>query len=913
MDKNKNVDSQDKKAVTAVELKEKIKKRLEKQSEIVQESKTGGHESVTRENAPAARPVLPAEPAFNPEADPLSKLDIEELMKKYLPESDLKYAHPAADEDENAPGVIPEDGPDGEPQGPGTAHDAVGPDSRPEDTDGFAGQAGIVRKDRITGAPEFYSDGKVGDEYVGDENIYDAPGDPGEPEKPEAGFSGEPKPDGASSGSEILKARERLGQTGERSKTGITAPPAGKETVRPTGTGRRRPVSGHKSVQQEQQELLTGTGAPQPDGSGGNNLPDTGLVPGKTLIESEIDDTDVKLMMAFGMEEELAKTVGFDKVSEVEEKLDRTNMDQQEAEGLKTGGEREIEFTSASQTKEIFRTYRKKYSSVLIRLLIGLVLLITAFLFENITVFGGSLPSSLDPAVFPLIHIMFDLQLLLIGGALIYRQAAGGTAALLKLKAVPESITAVLLIVSVLYQLTACFLLPDAGLKMYAFPVLLGVFLTLIYEFFNLKREIFCFNIVASKRAKFAIVKLANEEAELETEAFSQLLPENPHLFKIGRTMFADGFFARMRRVPDHHALFNTVIFSLLAVSVMFFVLGYIFDGQIYSDIALAYTALLISMPLSVFITYSYPFYKASKEAYGVDSAILGESSLAEYADANAISFDDKDVFPSYGVKVKSVKVYGENRIDYIIFNAASLFIKTGGPLADVFEIATRDLGHSDKVELIKVDTNGIEALIEGAHIFMGKAAYIRSKGFYPKNESDENANDEDGDNCVMYMALNDELAAKMYVQYVIDPDFEFVIKQLHKIGICVGIKTFDPNIDDQMMSTKIKISKYPVKVLKCKTTADVNEISDRLESGILSKNSAKALLQTLSLCDKVTGVTKNNLIVKIFSLVISVILSAIIMILGMAASVPSVFIALYQVFWMIPMIIITRIFIGRI
>lgn len=909
MDKNKNVDSQDKKAVTAVDLKEKIKKRLEKQSEIVQESKTGGHESVTRENAPAVGPVLTAEPAFSPEADPLSELDIEELMKKYLPESDLKYAHPAADDDGSEPLEIREAGPAGESPDSETVPEAPGSDNRPEDIDDIVGQAGIVRKDRMTGMPEFYSDGKVGDEYVGDENIYD---DPEDRVKPEADFTGELKPDGVSTGNEILKVREKLVQPVEKSKTEIGTPPAGKETgAKQTGSGRRRPVFGHKSVQQEQQELLTGTGAP--DGSGGNNLPDTGLVPNKTLIESEIDDTDVKLMMAFGMEEELASTVGFDKVSEVEEKLDRTNMDQQEAEGLITGTDREIEFTSASQTKGIFRTYRKKYSSVLVRLLIGLVLLITAFLFENITVFGGSLPASLDMAVFPLIHIMFDLQLLLIGGALIYRQVIGGTAALLKLKAVPESIMAVLLIVSVLYQLAACFVIPDAGLRMYAFPVLLGVFLTLIYEFLNLKREIFCFNIVASKRAKFAIVKLANEEAELETEAFSQLLPENPHIFKIGRTMFADGFFARMRSVQAHHALFNTVIFSLLAVSVMFFVLGYVFDGQIYSDIALAYIALLISMPLSVFITYSYPFYKASKEAYGVDSAILGESSLAEYSDANAISFDDKDVFPSYGVKVKSVKVYGENRIDYIIFNAASLFIKTGGPLADVFEIATRDLGHSDHVELIKVDSNGIEAVIEGAHIFMGKAAYIRSKGFYPKTESDENANDEDGDNSVMYMVLNDELAAKMYVQYVIDPDFEFVIKQLHKIGICVGIKTFDPNIDDAMMSTKIKISKYPVKVLKCKTTADVNEVSDRLESGILSKNSAKALLQTLSLCDKVTGVTKNNLIVKIFSVVISVILSAIIMILGMAASIPSVFIALYQIFWMIPMIIITRIFIGRI
>lgn len=909
MDNKKNVDSQERKVISAVNLKDKLKNGLEKQSteeeKLKNELKMISKPEKTVLNTPPASDISVIKPVNNQP----DELDIEELMKKYLPESDLKFARPTY-----------LDGIETEPQCVKTAD--AGTDSE-ESIDDIIGQAGIAKKHKLAGESAYYADGKVSDEYVGDDNIYADPDNTGADMPIESGYNE------AAVESEIRNIQSK------------------RESVRQTKT---KPNQNTMNIKKElpaetEQQLLTYTRKPvqeeQLDKFGrkpesnelkrggkrvdikhraeinekiieGTDLPDTGLVPDKPLDENEIDDTDVKLMMAFGMDDELAQTVGFDKVSEVEKKLDRKNIDFNEVEGVKNKEKKVIEFSSVSQIKEIFKRYKLKYSGMLIRLLASFVILIIAFFYENIGLFGVSLPIPVNMAIFPVVNIMIDLQLLLIGGALIYKQLIDGTAALFKFKPIPESVTAVLMMISVLYQVAACFTGVGVRLHMYNFPMLLCVLLTLVYEFLNLKREIFSFNIVASKRVKYVIVKMQGDEANLETEAFSQVLPESPQIFKINKTLFTDGFFARIHEKAKNKILLSIIIPALLAVAFIFFGFGYLFTGKIYPSVSLAYITLLISMPFSVFITYSYPFYKASKEAYGVDSAIIGESSLFEYSGANAISFDDREVFPSYGVKVKSVKVYGENRIDYIIYNAASLFLKTGGPLADVFDVATRDLGHSDNVEIIKVDSNGIEAVIEEAHIFIGKAAYIRSKGFNPKSEPDENENDATGENCVMYMTLNNELAAKMYVQYVIDPDFEFVLKQLHKIGMCVGIKTFDPNIDDQMLSTKIKISKYPVKVLKCKSTTDVTNVSERLNSGIVSKNSAKTLLQTLSLCDKVINVTKNNIIVKIFSIVISIILSVMIFILGKSTSIPSVYIALYQIFWMIPMIIITHICIGR-
>ena len=109
---------------------------------------------------------------------------------------------------------------------------------------------------------------------------------------------------------------------------------------------------------------------------------------------------------------------------------------------------------------------------------------------------------------------------------------------------------------------------------------------------------------------------------------------------------------------------------------------------------------------------------------------MIGEASLGEYADASVVSFDDKEVFPARGVRVRNVKVYGENRIDHVIYAAASVFHVVGGPLAEVFETATGELGYAENVKLTRLDRDGIEARVDGGTVLIGRAAFINRYGY---------------------------------------------------------------------------------------------------------------------------------------------------------------------------------------
>ena len=625
----------------------------------------------------------------------------------------------------------------------------------------------------------------------------------------------------------------------------------------------------------------------------------------------EIDEVDASLTIAFGMEDTVTESGAIKKISEIESDINKkfghlTDKAIQNGESIK----REFEYTSPTQTKELIKNYKKTYSSVLIRFLGCALLFIITFFYENIGMFGGKLPAPVHPDIYPAIHILINLQFLILCGALIYKSLYNGMISLLKLKPTPESVTFTLMAFTVLYHLVVYLLGVNTNIQMYNFPMIMCAAMNVVYDFMNLKREIYSFNIACSKRVKYAIDTINTNKTELENDTFYSYLPNNPVVLKVKKASFIDGFYKRINDYPKNKKILNIVIPVVITISVLFFIFSYYLNRDLHASVTVMYMTLMICMPFSIFVTYSYPFYKASKDAYGIDSAIIGEKTLEEYSAAAAISFDDKDVFPSRGVKVKSVKVSDNHRLDQVIYNTASLFRHLGGPLADVFDVTTYDSAQNDKVDLIEVAEDGIEAMVGKEHILIGKASYIMRSELQPMNPEEDEKIEDNGEVSVLYVAYQNEVAAKLYIQYNIDPDFDYILRQLYKAGMCIGIKTFDPNINDAMLSAKVRISKYPVKVIRCHSLEDQIQTADHIESGIISKASAKSLLQTLSVCDKVLHITKTNLVVKTFAIMISIIIMVFVLTLGMSSEINSFYVVLYQIFWSIPMIIIARLFI---
>lgn len=81
--------------------------------------------------------------------------------------------------------------------------------------------------------------------------------------------------------------------------------------------------------------------------------------------------------------------------------------------------------------------------------------------------------------------------------------------------------------------------------------------------------------------------------------------------------------------------------------------------------------------------------------------------------------------------------------------------------------------------------------------VAVGKASYMEKQDFDPPYDAEDKRIEASAPVGILYIAYQGQLAGKVYVQYTIDSEFEKILEQLYKTGMCVGIKSFDPNIDD--------------------------------------------------------------------------------------------------------------------
>ena len=624
------------------------------------------------------------------------------------------------------------------------------------------------------------------------------------------------------------------------------------------------------------------------------------------LVPPDLDENDINLMIALGMDDELKKKLGEEKTAAFYRHAEESAPGRREETGT-PAAEEEKTYTSFSQNKEIFAGYKKQYGNVLTRIAICAVLLLFAFFFENIGVFGGKLAEIFDPKTYPVVYVMTGLQLMLIGTVLVRKKLSDGFRMLLKGKPQPESLLLLLIVGSVLYDILMCFRTFGAAISLYHFPVLFGILLLLLTEFLDLRREIFSFHIVASKRIKYAIGQLSPDAAALETEAFEEYLPDAPAIFKLSKAGFIDRFYDRIRSRAESRKYFRLMLPLSILLGVMLYVFASLMHQGVAGSLTAAFAGILMTTPVAAPLVFSLPMYFASERAYETDSAIIGEGSVDEYDGASSVSFDDKEVFPSHNVKVTSVMVFGNNRIDEVIRNVTGVFHVAGGPLRDVLENITSDFDCPTDVRLLSVASDGIEAAVSGSHMYLGKADYLRRNHYVPILDQSDEEVERSGQQSIMFVVCDDEVVAKMYVSYRIDPAFETILKQLYQSDICVGIKTFDPNIDDDMLAHRIRLDKYPVRVLKCREVGQAGAVLEHTDSGIVSKHSARDALKTFTMCARIKRIERIGLVLVFISMFAGALITGMTLLFQKEFGIASMYVALYQFFWAIPIYLFAK------
>ena len=623
----------------------------------------------------------------------------------------------------------------------------------------------------------------------------------------------------------------------------------------------------------------------------------------------EFDPTDINLMVAFGLDNKDNK--------KAKEFGDRLEAKQHSRESHKVKLDHP-EFVDKTQIPKIRKEFRDKKISLWVRFTVCTVLTVLLMIFENIPLitklFTGTeqqFAGVFDPAVYPVVYIMVSLQLMLLACFCAVDEITAGVKNIFRGTPTPSSMTALLTLGGIVYSavLAVTVVSPNEPV-MFNFVTAVSAMLTLICAMYNNKRESMNFAVIANRKPKHIVRRLPDEESEGEARAFAES-EDACDVMKIEKTDFIDGFFGRLSRPDPSTGVFMTFAMSAsVAIAVLFGIFVNLRGGDNTSVCRVVYSAMLMLAPLSAYVTFSYPMYRANIAAKEYDSAIIGDASLEEYSNASIISFDDKNVFPSYSVKVQNMRIYNNARIDRVLYYAASVFAYAGGPLQDVFEVATKDMGVSQNVKIFDTEAGFLATQVDGVNIIFGSSRNLQSRGLEIPEGALRDDVDLSDELSIMYMFRENKLVAKMYIKYVMDSDIDLILKQFSGSGLYVCVRTFDPNIDEAMIAKKAGMKKMPLKIVRYSSADEVGRYEEKVDSGLVTCGSPKSLLQVITYCGKVLHTKKTDIALGVLSVMIGAAILILLLLAESLSVLSSLLIVLYQLVWLIPITIASKVFI---
>ncbi len=625
-----------------------------------------------------------------------------------------------------------------------------------------------------------------------------------------------------------------------------------------------------------------------------------GVAKNEIFDKPDFDDTDINLALTLGSKEALENSIGYERVRSARNGFYDPLLD--EATGDRTYGYCGEEFRSYEQTDAIKRKYITEYGKIIKQFILTFILSVVILFWEHLP------KTALEVAFF---SQMLKNPFFYYGGAVVFsvlliacsfQRIVGGLRALFSLHGEPYIVISCLSVLGLIYHLVVFVFFRDAGLLTYNFAIALFMLFGMIDGAMRLVREKLSFDVVSDRKPKLSLEQLEGVAYSENADAF--LAKQN---FFVEKIDFVGNFFSRSGRRPQQFSeYFHELSYSTLGALVMA-----VFTVCFTRDMSLAFTSFmfteLMCVPLQFFIINAYPFYHLSKGLSKLGSTVIGDAAAEEYNDADTIYLEDSEMFGKHGAHVIGLRAYNDMDFYEILSYALSVFTLIGAPLCNVFDNSAKEIEKKDNVRITGITFGGVEAVVDlFKTVYVGNLAFMRSHGFFPKQSLDDKTKTESGQVSILYMAIGEELCAKFYIQYTVTQRFEKFAAEMLRNGIRVGIRSLDPNVNAKMIAMLRNDKDVSIKVIR-PTPNELIPIGKHSESGIVTSKNPHMIFKILEQCFNIKRIHAKQKMLRRFSILLGVLVSLIIMFSRQYTNIPSLYIAIYQLVWLVPALIYTK------
>lgn len=607
--------------------------------------------------------------------------------------------------------------------------------------------------------------------------------------------------------------------------------------------------------------------------------------------DEDLDAIDIALMMALGGEDELNQTIGFEKIRQVVNEYDeKKESEPAQPDVYGYCGE---EFTDRAKAPEIKEKYRSQRFGIIIRLLGTALLFMVLLAYESMSWVGIEMFPLFSKSENAVIHILAALQLAFFCAAISWKK-------IIKcFKGNFDASTSTCFAATVLLAVNAVndvYLLAFGGsAALYHSAAALLFTVSACYDLFAISRQKGTFDIVSADGSKFVLepygrIKI-NDDGE-ESEDNGVIMDRDSYFAT--KTPFVERYFARTAEGRPQSVSQATSMILGFALALVVMLVLVLLNKPIDTVISGFVFTVCFSVISGTVLESEFALFVAYRRLKRIKSGIIGGSSAIEYGDCDLIYFDDSDVFDKRSVKTKGLKLYDNNEIYRVLYHTQAVFSKVGGPLRAVFEYATSEMAHSRSVSIKDVTGEGIIALVdEKTYTLIGSGAFMKSQGLSPKYTSSDLKIEEEGDESVMFIALNGVICAKLYVSYRLSRHFEALMKKLNSRGVGVGIRSTDPNVNYRWANKLAKYKKWRISVAK-PSVKELGAKKKSSDSGVVSAKSSRSAIEALLTCLKLCELERVISRLRIASVAVGAVLALILLLFAGANTVSLLVMSLY-------------------
>lgn len=221
-----------------------------------------------------------------------------------------------------------------------------------------------------------------------------------------------------------------------------------------------------------------------------------------------------------------------------------------------------------------------------------------------------------------------------------------------------------------------------------------------------------------------------------------------------------------------------------------------------------------LSMPVTMLAVQS-PLSRCGRRMLSRGGFLTGWKAVRRFGQPDALAVDIADLYPDESMLLHGIKTFSGTHIDEAILMAASLAVRSGGPLSMVF----RRIIENKEELLYEVDSlvyeqgMGLSGWVDGRRVFVGNSRLLQNHGVDVPSADYEARYAVDGRRLV-YVSIAGQLSAMFVVSYMPDPEIQAALQELCRARVTLLVRSCDPNITALDLCESFELDEYYVDVL---------------------------------------------------------------------------------------------------